>query len=251
MEPEVYSFLGINIHALTMDDLFYLIEEAITRNEQYIIAHHNLHSLYIFHHNAEMREFYARAKFIYIDGMPIVFLGRLWGHPLERRNRFTSVDWVRPLMQQAARQGWRVFFLGSEPGVAARGAEILKNEIQGLQLETQHGYFDASPENEENHQVLQRIESYQPRILMVGMGMPRQECWILNNLPELHANVVIAVGATMDYMSGAAPTPPRWMGQLGLEWLYRLVSEPRRLWRRYLVEPFFVLNLLARSKINK
>ncbi|MDD3653301.1 MAG: WecB/TagA/CpsF family glycosyltransferase [Desulfotomaculaceae bacterium] len=250
MKPEVYSFLGITVHALTMDDLFCLIEEAITRNEQYIIAHHNLHSLYTYHHDPKMRDFYACSKFIYIDGMPIVFLGRFLGHPLQRKNRFTSVDWVRPLMQQAARQGWRVFFLGSKPGVAARAAEILKNEIHGLQLETLHGYFNASPGNEENHQVLQRIEVYQPKILMVGMGMPRQECWILDNLPELHANVVIAVGATMDYVSGAVPTPPRWMGQLGLEWLSRLVSEPERLWRRYLLEPCFVLKLLARSKMN-
>jgi N-acetylglucosaminyldiphosphoundecaprenol N-acetyl-beta-D-mannosaminyltransferase len=79
------------------------------------------------------------------------------------------------------------------------------------------------------------------------MGMPRQEIWVLNNLEKLHAKVILTCGACMDYIAGEIPTPPRWMGRVGLEWLYRLLSEPGRLWKRYLVEPWFLGGLLVRD----
>jgi N-acetylglucosaminyldiphosphoundecaprenol N-acetyl-beta-D-mannosaminyltransferase len=79
---------------------------------------------------------------------------------------------------------------------------------------------------------------------MVGMGMPRQEYWVLDNLRNIQANVILTAGACLDYVAKAAPTPPRWIGHLGLEWLYRLLSDPVRLWRRYLLEPWFILKLL-------
>jgi N-acetylglucosaminyldiphosphoundecaprenol N-acetyl-beta-D-mannosaminyltransferase len=92
-----------------------------------------------------------------------------------------------------------------------------------------------------NHEILTLIKEYQPHILMVGMSMPRQEHWILDNIESISANVILPSGAAIDYIAGAVPTPPRWAGKVGLEWLFRLVAEPRRLWRRYFVEPLFLL----------
>ena len=80
---------------------------------------------------------------------------------------------------------------------------------------------------------------------MVGMSMPRQERWVLDNFERLNTNAILTAGATLDYAAGAVPTPPRWAGKLGLEWLFRLVAEPKRLWRRYLVEPWFLFFLLV------
>lgn len=250
MFPESYSFLGINVHALNMNTLHYLIDETVSKNRKTIIAHHNMHSLYIYHHDPMMQEFFKRADYVNIDGMPLVFLGRLLGYPLGRRHRIAFVDWIRPLMWVASRQGWSVFFLGSKPGVAAKAASILKEEIPHLQLETKHGYFDSTPASEENQEVLQHINTYRPNILMVGMGMPRQEHWVMNNLSDIHANVILTAGACMDYVAKMLPIPPRWLGQLGLEWSYRLLCEPKRLWLRYLLEPWFVLKLLAREMIQ-
>ena len=244
-----FSFLGITVNALTMNELHVLINDAVKKEKTCVIGHHNLHSLYIYHHEYKMREFYKRSKFIHIDGMPLIFLGRLLGYPLQRRHRLTYVDWIRPLMREAARQRLRVFFVGSKPGVAAQAEKVLKAEIPELQLQTIHGYFDLTPESKENQEVLESIEAYKPNILVVGMGMPRQEYWILDNLGKLNANIILTAGACMDYVARIVPTPPRWMGQLGLEWLHRLLSEPKRLWRRYLLEPWFVLKLLLRELI--
>lgn len=140
--------------------------------------------------------------------------------------------------------------MGSKPGVASKAALILKKEIPGLQLETRPGYFDTTPGTAENQEVLAIINDYRPNILMVGMSMPVQEYWVSANICSINANVILTAGACMDYVAKVLPTPPRWMGQFGLEWLYRFVNEPRRLWRRYLLEPWFVLKLLLKEIIR-
>jgi N-acetylglucosaminyldiphosphoundecaprenol N-acetyl-beta-D-mannosaminyltransferase len=136
-----------------------------------------------------------------------------------------------------------LFYLGVKPGVAERAAEILRNQYPGLQIRTRHGYFSS----EENEAVVKSINAFKPHILMVGMGMPRQEHWVVDNLNEIHANAILTSGACFDYIAGAIPTPPRWMGRVGLEWLYRLISEPRRLAKRYLIEPWALLPLAIKD----
>ncbi|NWF62010.1 MAG: WecB/TagA/CpsF family glycosyltransferase [Fischerella sp.] len=250
MKRSPYKFLGVQVDALSIPELNALIAESIERNEKWIVANHNLHSLYIYHHDPKMRAFFAKADYAHIDGMPLVFLGKLLGFPLQREQRVTYADWVWPLMAEAAEKGWRVFYLGSKPGVAERGASILRDKFADIQIATAHGYINTQKDSQENLATLAAIKAYQPHVLMVGMGMPRQEYWILDNLEHIHANAILTSGACIDYVAGAIPTPPRWMGKMGLEWLYRLLSEPKRLWRRYLVEPWFVARLLLREILN-
>lgn len=242
-----HHLLGVRLDALTFADLQRIIEESVELDERCLIANHNLHSVYLFHHDAKMRAFYGCARYVYVDGMPLVWIGRLLGHPLRRKHRPTCIEYLRPLLTEAARRGWRVFYLGSRPEVAERGLYMFKKELPGLKMATAHGYFHAEPSGEENQEILKRIEAYQPNILMVGMGMPRQEHWILENLERIQANVIINVGACLDFLAGEKSTAPRWLGQIGLEWVYRLVSEPRRLWRRYLLEPWFITGLILRE----
>lgn len=204
-----------------------------------MIANHNLHSIYLARRDPQMRAYYAAARAAHIDGMALVVWGRLLGYPLRREQRVTYIDWIRPLMAAAARHDWRVFHVGGRPGVGERAAETLRREVPGLQLRTHHGYFD--PQVDEIERLLSEIADERPNLLLVGMGMPRQERWVVENLGRLQANVILTCGACFDYLAGVVPTPPRWVAGLGLEWLYRLLSEPRRLWRRYLLEPWALL----------
>lgn len=242
-----YRILGIRVNALTIPDLHKIIAEAVESGRKCLIASQNLHGVYVARVDGQMREFYDRADFVRIDGMPLAVWARLLGYPLNRSHRVTWVDWLRPLLKESARHRWRVFYLGSKPGVAEKGAERLRAEIPGVEIATAHGYFDSRPDSEENRLVIERINTFRPHILMVGMGMPRQEKWILENFESVAANVFLPCGACIDYFAGVIPTPPRWMGRLGLEWLARLVSEPRRLWRRYLVEPWYLADLFLRD----
>jgi N-acetylglucosaminyldiphosphoundecaprenol N-acetyl-beta-D-mannosaminyltransferase len=245
------AVLGVEVDALSMTDLNTIVAEAIEHRRRVVVANHNLHSIYLYHHDAKMRAFYATADHIYVDGMPIVVFGRLLGKPLGREHRVTLADWMGPLAGEAAEHGWRVFCLGCRPGVAERGASVLRRSYPGLQIETAHGYFDPDPASPEDQAVLAKIEAWHPHVLITGMGMPRQEHWIVDHLEKLQVNVIVNGGAILDYFAGAIPTPPRWAGRTGLEWFFRLIAEPRRLWFRYLVEPWFIAYKLVIEMVSR
>jgi N-acetylglucosaminyldiphosphoundecaprenol N-acetyl-beta-D-mannosaminyltransferase len=241
------EFLGIRVHLKTIVDLQALVEHLIHADDKAVIANHNLHSLYLFHRQPQLRDFYAQAEWIHIDGMPVVSLARMFGYSARRDHRVTYADWFPLLMETAAAQQLRVFYLGSAPGVADQGAALLRSKHPKLQIRTRDGYFNTQPGSTDNESVLQAVADYQPHLLLVGMGMPRQELWIHANRTNLCANVILPAGAAMDYVAGAVRTPPRWAGRIGLEWAFRLLAEPRRLWYRYLLEPLFLAGILTKE----
>jgi N-acetylglucosaminyldiphosphoundecaprenol N-acetyl-beta-D-mannosaminyltransferase len=201
--------------------------------------------LYLFHRDKWFREFYKLPELVHADGMGIVLLSALGKEQLKAEHRTTYIDWMPDLVAMAAQQGWRLFYVGSRPGIADRGVAMLRQAWPQLQIETAHGYFDATRDSVENQNLIRRIQECEPHILLVGMGMPRQERWIAQNFAELPCNVILPSGAAIDYIAGALSTPPRWMGRLGLEWLFRLVTEPKRLAFRYLIEPWYIARLVA------
>jgi N-acetylglucosaminyldiphosphoundecaprenol N-acetyl-beta-D-mannosaminyltransferase len=243
--PETVEFLGLSIQPRSMTELTELVEQGIREDRKWIIANHNLHSVYLLHRHATMRAFYSQAHWTYVDGMPLIALGRLYGYPLRRDQRVTNADWTGPLMETAAARGWRVFNLGSNREVAEKAAQTLRDLYPSLQLEVSDGFFDASRGSAENEALIKRINAYRPDLLLVGMGMPRQEFWTHENYARLDVRVILSSnGAAFDYLAGAVPIPPRWSGRIGLEWLFRFYYEPRRLFSRYLFEPWYVLLVL-------
>jgi N-acetylglucosaminyldiphosphoundecaprenol N-acetyl-beta-D-mannosaminyltransferase len=248
LQFETYKMLGIKPQAITARDLITIVDEAVETQAKYVVANHNMHSLYLWHHDPKMRDFYARATFTHVDGMALIFLFRLMGGRLKPEHRTTYVDLTPPLAEAAVREGWRIYYLGSKPGIAENGAALLREKYQGLQIRTHHGYFSVSgPDNEA---VLADIRNYSPHILMVGMGMPLQEIWINENLSRLSARAIFCAGCLMDYVAGEVATCPRWLAGFGFEWLYRLLNQPTRLWHRYLVEPWFILVQLGSAYLK-
>lgn len=245
--PAECQLLGVTVHPITLEGLCRAVDDAVASDARRVIGNHNLNSVYLYHRDPGLRAFYGRSSLTFIDGMPLVLWGRLLGLPLRREHRLTAVDWLRPLLCHATRRRWRIFFLGGKPGIAVRAAARLREEIPGLDVHTAHGYFDPTPGGPESTAVLARIREVRPHVLIVGMGMPRQERWIVGELERIAANVILNQGAFLDYVAGECPTPPRWAAAVGLEWLARLAADPRRLWRRYLVHPWALLPFLARD----
>ena len=250
MRVPFLDLLGIRIQALSKRDLVEAVSSAVPGAAPSIIGNHNLHSLYLWLHESRMREFYTQADYIHIDGMSIVLLGRLLGLPLRREHRTGYMDFLPILANEAVRRDWRIFYLGSKPGVAEKAARILRDQYPGLQIFTHHGHFEVKQNGPENQSVLAEIRAYAPHILMVGMGMPRQEAWVIENRKDIASRAVFCCGALLDYVAGEIPTPPRWIGLLGFEWLYRLLSEPERLWQRYLLEPWSVISRLGQMYLS-
>lgn len=243
------TLLGIEVDALTINELNTLVTQAVEGKQRSVIGNHNLHSVYLYHRDAEMRRFYEMAQVIHIDGMPLVWWGRLLGYPIRSRHRVTYMDWVWPLLRLAQAKGWTVYHLGGKPGVGKRAAAVVRARVGELNLRVRHGYFRI--DGEDNEQVLKDIDQFRPDILMVGMGMPRQEKWVLHNLHRIAARVILTSGACFNYVAGIVPTPPRWAGALGAEWLHRLWHNPRMLWRRYLVEPWALIGPATRDVLAR
>lgn len=239
--------LGVRVNPLTIRELNQEIVGAVENQAKIVIANHNLHSIYLFHRNERMRAFYESATITHIDGMPLIWVARLMGKRLRREQRVTYLEWIEPLLELAHGNRWRVFYLGSEETVVDKGIQLLRQQYPSIDFDHQHGYFDSGADSAANLGVLNQIREFGPHILMIGMGMPRQEIWVQDNLSELNSNAVLLAGGMIDYIAGKVPSPPRWLGKLGFEWLARLLAEPKRLGRRYILEPWFLLPLLIKD----
>jgi N-acetylglucosaminyldiphosphoundecaprenol N-acetyl-beta-D-mannosaminyltransferase len=231
---------------MTLGDLLDLFRERVNAGQQCLTAYQNMHGLHVRLHDAALERLHRLPRtFVHIDGMPLVFLCRLAGIRASRDHRVTLVDFIWPLLELAAREKWRVFYLGGTEEVLANGLAAIVDRIPALEILGHSGYFDTS-DSAANRHVLDEIAAFRPHLVLVGMGMGRQERWILDNFAELAPASVYAVGACMEYLAGAVKVPPRWMGRAGLEWLFRLAGDPKRFWFRYMLEPWSVVAYVAR-----
>ncbi|KPJ61507.1 MAG: hypothetical protein AMJ46_01550 [Latescibacteria bacterium DG_63] len=182
------------------------------------------------------------------DGISIVLGARVFGVKLVER--VTGSEHLVPLCcERAAKRGHSVFFLGAGPGVADKAAQILKERYPGLKVAGTHspGYNVLTDESE-TQRAVQAVREVSPQILFVALGTPKQEKWISRNLDALGVPVCLGVGATLDFIAGVAKHPPDWVHRIGFAWLYRLVHEPSRLWRRNLEGVIFT-GLVIRERV--
>jgi N-acetylglucosaminyldiphosphoundecaprenol N-acetyl-beta-D-mannosaminyltransferase len=241
------ELLGAAVDVVTCEDVLAFISDAAETTSKVVIANQNLHSLCLSRHSPAMEAFYRRADLIEIDSMPMVLWGRLLGRGTRRTNRCTYLDWRDGFWALASERRWRVFLLGAEPGVAEEASRRLGSRWPGVEIQVRHGYFDATPGSSENDEVLEQINGFRPHVILVGMGMPRQEAWIVQNLDALSSGAILSVGGAFDYEAGVQDAAPRIYGRLCLEWMYRLVHDPRRLYWRYLVEPWALVGPAVRD----
>jgi N-acetylglucosaminyldiphosphoundecaprenol N-acetyl-beta-D-mannosaminyltransferase len=239
--PRRVRLLGGDVDLITPADVLERVSAAAANGESVLIANHNAHSLFLIRRSAKLRAFFAEADLIQIDSAPLIGWGRMLRLPLTRNMRSTYLDWRDDFWRLADAQRWRVFYLGGAPGVAETAAARLAERYPHVQIGCQNGFFDHAPASTENRQVLARIAAFDPHVLLVGMGMPLQELWALENRPWIKRGAILTVGAAFDYEAGAQAAAPRWTGRLGVEWLARLIGQPRRLAGRYLVEPWSLI----------
>ncbi len=226
--------LGVPIDNLTM-------AEALDRCDEFIAegrATGRLHQIATVNadfvvnalHDPELRRILQEADMATADGMPLVWASRLLGGPLP--GRVTGADMVPALAERAAQRGYSIFFLGAREGVAAKAAAILQERYPGLRVA---GVLSPPPSSvlEMDRSVVETVKAAKPDILLVAFGNPKQEKWIRMYAHELRVPIAIGVGGTFDMIVGVTKRAPLWMQRSGLEWVYRLIQEPRRLWKRY------------------
>jgi N-acetylglucosaminyldiphosphoundecaprenol N-acetyl-beta-D-mannosaminyltransferase len=239
------KLLGENVDLVTREGVMEFIACAAEAGRKAVVGNHNLHSIYLARKDRTMAAFFAMADLIEIDSMPMVHWARVLGLPSSAANRCTYLDWRDDFWKLAAERRWRVFFLGAADGVAEEAARRLEREWPGVQIATHNGYFDRTPQGEANQAVIEAINGFEPHVIMVGMGMPIQELWVSQNAHAIERGVILTVGAAFDYEAGEQGAAPRVLGDFCIEWLYRLILDPRRLSRRYLIEPWSLAGALV------
>ncbi|MGA9659462.1 MAG: WecB/TagA/CpsF family glycosyltransferase [Asticcacaulis sp.] len=243
------SLLGAEVDIVTPAFVMDFVGLSIAAKQRAIVANHNLHSLYLFQKRADMRTFYAKAALIEIDSTPMIAWARLMGHDVTRSHRVTYLDYRETFWGLAQERGWRVYHIGGAPEHNAASKAAILNRFPHVHLDVHTGYFDMT--GADNAALLADIADKRPDVLLVGMGMPRQEMWILQNLEALPPCVILPVGAAFDYEAGVMYTPPRWTGQWGIEWLVRFFHEPKRLFSRYFIEPWWLLGQAVRDILRR
>jgi N-acetylglucosaminyldiphosphoundecaprenol N-acetyl-beta-D-mannosaminyltransferase len=236
--------LGVGVDALTVEELHAEIGSLVRGRRRGLVLSVNAHCLNLCREDPRLRAFFNDADAVFCDGAGVMLAARILGRRVP--GRITYADWTWQLAAYAAEEGFSLFFLGGRPGVARAAAERLKERYPGLEISgVRHGYFDHSPGSAENEAVVREINAVAPDILIVGLGMPLQERWLMENAGGLDVGVSLTGGAVFDYVSGEKKRGPRLLTDNGLEWLARLLAEPRRLWRRYLIgNPLFLLRVL-------
>ena len=233
---------GVPIDNLTLGETLDRIEEMIQNGatHQHVVV--NVDKIVKLQADPELRKAILSCDLISADGQPIIWASRILQEPI--KERVTGVDLFGSLVERCGERGYRPYFLGARQEIVERMASILRAEHPNLQIAGwRNGYWKP----EEEQEVVADIRQAKPEILFVAMSSPKKELFLATWKQELSVPFVMGVGGTFDVVAGRVKRAPRWMQKWGLEWLFRLAQEPRRMWRRYLVEDMAFFRLVWRE----
>lgn len=248
LDREHVDILDIEVTPLNAHELLSYIDEVVGAGEGIRVVGHNLHSVYLYHSVPAFKRFYDDADVVLVDGAPVLAaLNRSRSKGKRKRfsseTRIGSTDWIGKI--GSAQSVHRVALIGSSPASNSGAVKALLSNNPQLQV---LGIPGAGWSDQMLETAMSKIAEFKPDVLLIGLGMPLQES-VASAVSLSQPSMVIAtVGGAIDQLSGAQKNAPRWLGRLGLEWMWRLTSQPRRLWHRYLVEPAMLAVLLLKKK---
>jgi len=239
--------LGINLDYITMRATLNCISKMVEEGGKHLIVTANVDHIITLQSDAEFRRIYRNASLALCDSTPVLWASYYLGQPLPER--VAGSDLVPRLCALAAQKGWGLFLLGGDPGVAEAAAA----KLHSLYPQMKPVGFYSPPFGFENNQQeveksIRAVAEQNPDIILVGLGAPKQEKWAIRAMPYLNARVYLGVGASLDFIAGTRSRAPRWMRVSGLEWFYRFIQEPGRLWRRYFIKDPLFFKLILKQK---
>lgn len=245
MGKKKVSVLGTLVDPVDMQGALEKVEEYIKEGTPHHIITLNAEIIYRAQHEPALKDIINSAHLVTPDGAGVVWAARKLGTPVPER--VTGIDLVQAILPTAAIKGWRIFLYGAAPGVAEEAARKMREEYPGIRIVgTSHGYLDARGQKG----LLSSIQKTKPDILLVALGAPKQEYWIREHMDQLQAPVLIGIGGALDVLAGKAKRAPEAFQRLKLEWLYRLLREPRRAGRMLALPKFALMVLKESNKIR-
>jgi N-acetylglucosaminyldiphosphoundecaprenol N-acetyl-beta-D-mannosaminyltransferase len=253
---ELQSFnvhlLGRRITFMTVPGILKAVHAACRSQDQILVANYNVHSFNLSMQLPWFYDFLQSAEITHCDGMGILKAVRYLGVRIPSTYRVSYTSLMPELLEHCNQHGFSIFLLGAKHKNLEAAVSALQAQYPNIRVEGHHGYFD-SKDPDQSDEIVQQINQFKPNVLIVGMGMPVQEDWVHRNRDRLKTNVILPGGAVIDRLAGMVPDCPAFLSNLGLEWLYRLSREPKRLAVRYLVgNVAFVLHIvLAMSCMSR
>jgi N-acetylglucosaminyldiphosphoundecaprenol N-acetyl-beta-D-mannosaminyltransferase len=246
---EIVKILNIKIHKIGVTELIDDIIASIKARKKRKIFHLNVHAFNIAFKNLDFKNIINSGDIVFCDGFGVKIGAKILGQTIGER--MTPPDWIDDLCIALVKNNCSLFLLGDENGVAEKCADKLHEKHPELKIcGSYHGFFKK--EGEENVEVIKLINSVNPDVLLVGFGMPIQERWIMDNVENLNAKAFISVGAMFRWIAGVEKRAPSFLSSNGFEGVWRLLTQPRKVWRRYLIEvPCFFFKVLFEASLGK
>lgn len=241
MEIETVNVLGVNVSVLDQDRAREFLFDALRQGKRGYVTVTGVHGVSEAQRNPALREIFSRALLVTPDGMPMVWMGKLQGHPSIQR--VYGPDLMLNLCEHSVFASFSHFLFGAAPGVADELRRNLETRFPGIRIVGTYAPPFRRMNDAEIRDLQDQVRFCQPDFFWVGLSTPKQEFFMAQFMPILpEARVFIGVGAAFDLLTGGVRQAPRWMQRSGLEWFFRLLQEPKRLWKRYLINnPLFVV----------
>lgn len=236
--PNSYDFLGIRVDNVTMDQTIQGVIQAIEQKKPFNIVTVNPELVMTATKNKDFKDIIQNSDIVTPDGVGLIIMGWLTRRKL--KERVTGVDLCERLAQEATTKGWKLYLLGAQPGIAQLAADKLTEKHPGLEIV---GVNSSDPDPHLAKDISRDISAKKPAILLVAYGSPTQEMWIQNHRQHFDPLVTIGVGGSFDFIAGSTKRAPKWVQTIGLEWLWRLTLQPKRLRRMLALPKFAILSL--------
>lgn len=244
---EKQALLNTYINNATMPETVAAIEQMITTDKKSYVVAINVDVVVKIEEDPYLKKVVDNADMVLVDGKPLVWISKLHGKPLKAK--ISGSDLVPLLCEVAAEKGYRIFIIGGKDGIAEQAKEKLESRLPQIKIVgTYAPPFGFEKNESELDKINQMISAVHPDLLIACFGCPKQEKWIYENIEKYDAKVSICAGATVDFLAGRVKRAPRWMCEHGLEWFYRFLQEPKRMFRRYFVDDTKIVKLIFKYR---
>ena len=244
---EKQALLNTFINNVTMSETVEAIEQMIAADKKSYVVAINVDVVRKIEADPYLKKIVDDADMVLVDGKPLVWISKLHGRPL--KEKVSGSDLVPLLCEVAAKNGYKVFIIGGKEGSAERAKQRLEEKLPDIKIVgTYAPPFGFEKDDAELERINRMISQAHPDLLITCFGCPKQEKWIYENIEKYDAKVSICAGATVDFLAGNVTRAPRWMSEHGLEWVYRFLQEPRRMFRRYFVDDMKIIGLIKKYR---
>ena len=243
-------FMNTEIDNITMEEALDSICELVEQDKNAYVVTPNVDHIVKLETDQELCQVYKNADLILTDGKPLVWISKWYKTPI--KEKVSGSDLFPRLCERAAKEGYSMFFLGAAEGVAQKAADNLVQRFPGLKIaRTYSPKMGFEKSEKEVQKVIDIVKQAKPHILVVALGCPKQEKFMFRYKNEMQVPISLGLGASVDFEAGNMKRAPKWMCDYGLEWLFRLVQEPKRMFKRYIVDDMKIFRLAIKYKKGK